>query len=139
MYDRYADALRRLDAGLNLAIENHVLDPIDFDRWAELSPGLTLDVEHLWKFTLKDGPMSLLLAQLERFLERHSRKLQHVHLLGYHPGGEEHQPVHFHPELVTEVFSRLAAYGYSNLVVSEADLPFQTHDLLSADVELFNR
>ena len=50
MFDRYGKALLELAPDLDLAIENHVLNLDQFDRWADQSPGLTLDVEHLWKF-----------------------------------------------------------------------------------------
>ena len=139
MFDRHQGALLKLDPKLDLAIENHVLDLDRFEQWAERSPGLTLDVEHLWKFTLHDAPFATLMDHVERFLVKHAGKLQHVHLPGYQPGGEEHQPVHYHEELATEVMTRLANHGFSKLVVSELDSPFQSHDFLKKDVEMFNR
>lgn len=137
MYQRHAAALREREPQIVLAVENHVLDLNQFDRWAEEHPSLTLDVEHLWKFTLRDAPLGTLLEHLERFLGRHSEKLQHVHLLGYQPGDEEHQPIHYNAELAIEVLTRLSAHGFKKLVVSEADTPFQTLENLSSDVRLF--
>ena len=61
MFDRYAEALLRLEPALALAIETHNLTPEQFDRWAERGPGLTLDVEHLWKYTLRNAPLNVLL------------------------------------------------------------------------------
>ena len=139
MFDRYGAALLALAPDLDLAIENHILDADGFERWAEQSPGLTLDVEHLWKFTLHDAPLKTLLDRVELFLGRHARKLHHVHLPGYHPGQDEHCPSHFHEEMVTEVMTRLADHGFSKLVVSELDAPYQTLEFLRCDVEMFNR
>src|SRR3954452_4970277 len=61
MGDRYAEGLLRLEPGLRLAVENHNLTPEELTRWAEGSPGLALDVEHLWKYTLRDAPLTRLL------------------------------------------------------------------------------
>ncbi|HEY0983985.1 hypothetical protein [Schlesneria sp.] len=139
MFDRYAKALLDLSPDLDLAIENHVLDLNQFDQWAERSPGLTLDVEHLWKFTLHDAPFSTLLEHVDRFLNRFAGKLQHVHMPGYTPGQDEHQPIHFNEELAFEVISRLNAHGFSKLVVSELASEFQTLEYLQRDVQMFDR
>lgn len=139
MFDKCAKGLLEIDPGLDLAIENHVLDLAGFERWADVSPGLTLDVEHLWKFTLHDVPFSTLLEHVDRFLKKHSGKLQHVHLPGYRPGDEEHQPIHFNEELGAEILSRLADCGFSKLVVSELDSPFQTEEYLKRDVAFYDR
>ncbi len=139
MFDRYGAALKELAPDLNLAIENHVLDRDDFERWADRNPGLTLDVEHLWKYTLHDAPLATLLNHVDRFLEQHARKLHHVHLPGYQPGGEEHHPIHDNEEMATQVMTRLAEHGFTKLVVSELDAPFQTHEYLRQDVMLFER
>ena len=138
MFKKHGQALLDIDSTISLAIENHKLDPAGFESWAEESRGLTLDVEHLWEFTLPGASFKDLLAQIDRFLDRHAKKLQHVHLLGYHPGGEEHLPVHRHPELAIEVWDRLASHGFGKLVVSEADLPYQTRESLEKDVALFD-
>ena len=139
MFDRYGKALLELAPDLDLAIENHVLNLDQFDRWADQSPGLTLDVEHLWKFTLHDAPFSTLLEHLDRFLNRSAGKLQHVHLPGYLPGQDEHQPIHFNEQLASEVITRLAAHGFSKLVVSELAAEFQTLEYLQRDVQMFDR
>lgn len=139
MFDRYASVLREIDPEMDLAVENHVLDLPNFDRWADGNPGLTLDVEHLWKFTLCNAPLGDLLEKVDRFLERHAAKLQHVHLPGYVPGGEEHCPIHHSPQMATEVLTRLAEHGFSKLIVSEADQPFQTLEFLQQDVDWFEK
>ncbi len=139
MFDRYNTALLKLDQKLDLAIENHILELDRFEQWAERSPGLTLDVEHLWKFTLHNVPFATLMDHVERFLAKHASKLQHVHLPGYQAGGEEHQPVHFNEELATEVMTRLTDHGFTKLVVSELDSSFQSLEYLKKDVEMFDR
>ena len=86
MYDRYAEALLRLDPGVRLAVENHRLSPAGLIDWAEGNPGLALDIEHLWKFTLLDAPLGRLLDEVRAFLAHFGGKLRHVHLPGYWPG-----------------------------------------------------
>ena len=137
LFDLYEETLYRLEPKLPLAVENHQLNHLEFDRWAERNPGLTLDVEHLWKYTLKDGPLDELLATLEGFLTRFGDKLHHVHLPGYRIGAQEHGPMHVSPEMVTCVFTLLADYGFEELVVSEADEEFQNDADLRRDVALF--
>src|SRR5205085_764095 len=83
MHDRYRDELLRLEPALRLAVENHRLTPDGLTAWAERSDGLTLDVEHVWKFSLRDAPLAELLGWLRAFLGRHAGKLRHVHLPGY--------------------------------------------------------
>ena len=139
MYDRYGEMLLKIDPDLDLAIENPVLDLEGFERWADRSPGLTLDVEHLWMFTLHDAPFATLLHHVDRLLQRHAGKLQHVHLPGYRPGDIEHQPIHFNEELGREILTRLSDHGFSKLVVSEADTAFQTAEFLERDVAFFDR
>lgn len=139
MFDRYAKAIGQIDAGLDLAIENHVLDESQFDHWAEISPGLTLDVEHLWKYTLHDAPIEKLLEWVDRLLSRHAHKLHHVHMPGYRPGIEEHQPIYFSPVMATETLTRLADVGFGKLVVSESDIEYQTEEFLRNDVEFFQK
>jgi sugar phosphate isomerase/epimerase len=137
MFDRYGKRLLELDPNLDLAIENHVLDQDQINSWAECNPGLTLDVEHNLKYTLNDAPFSTLIEHVERFLKSYSDKLQHVHLPGYRPGDEEHQPIHFTPELGTQILTRLADHGFTKLVVSELDSPFQSLEYLQRDVAMF--
>lgn len=139
MFDRYGAELLALEPTFDLAIENHILDQQQFDEWAERSPGLTLDVEHLWKYTLRDAPLAKLLEHVERLLQRHAGKLHHVHLPGYLPGGDEHLPIHHSSELAMEIMTRLNAHGFAKLVVSEADTPFQTVEFLEKDAQLFDR
>jgi hypothetical protein len=137
MFDKYGEQLLGLDPTLALAVENHRLDAASLHDWARRSPGLTLDVEHLWKFTLEDGSFDELVDVLDGFLLRHVDKLQHVHLPGYWAGGAEHRPMHHEPQMVVPVLSLLADYGFRNLIVSEANEDYQTLDDLSRDVRLY--
>jgi sugar phosphate isomerase/epimerase len=138
VYDRHHEALLRLEPGLRPAVENHKLSPEGFAAWADRNPGLALDVEHLWKFTLGDGPLRDLLAGLRRFLGRFGGKLRHVHLPGYWPGFAEHRPLSCAREMVLPVLSLLAEAGFEGLVVSEADPEYQNEQELRMDVLLFD-
>jgi len=138
VYDRHHDALLRLEPGLRPAVENHDLPPEGFAAWAEGNPGLALDVEHLWKFTLGDGPLRDLLAELRRFLGRFGGKLRHVHLPGYWPGFDTHRPMYCSREMVFPVLSLLAEAGFEGLVVSEASPEYQNGQELRMDVLLFD-
>jgi hypothetical protein len=95
-------------------------------------------VEHLWKFTLGDGPLRDLLAELRRFLGRFGGKLRHVHLPGYWPGFDTHRPMYCSREMVFPVLSLLAEAGFEGLVVSEASPEYQNGQELRMDVLLFD-
>ena len=137
-FDRYGQALLQLEPSLNPAVENHKLSPPEFEQWAEQNPGLTLDVEHFWKFTEHDAPLDRLLSKLQRFLSQYGRTLRHVHLPGYLPGCDEHRPMYASRDLVFVVLSLLDAYNFGGLIVSEVDLPFQNPLELRMDVLLFD-
>ncbi|MEZ6146924.1 MAG: histidinol-phosphatase [Planctomycetaceae bacterium] len=96
------------------------------------------DVEHLWKFTLQDAPLDVLLEVLDGFFGSHFDKIAHVHLPGYFPSEEEHRPMSSSPVAVRSVLSLLADYGFSGLVVSEADPEYQTLEGLREDVDFFH-
>jgi sugar phosphate isomerase/epimerase len=138
MYDKYHAALLRLEPELRLAVENHKLSLDGFAAWAEHNPGLALDVEHLWKFTLRDGPLHALLEQVRTFLTRYGNKLRHVHLPGYWPGFAEHRPLYCAREMVFPVLSLLAEAGFEGLVVSEVSPEFQNRYDLRMDVLLYD-
>jgi hypothetical protein len=137
MFDRFAERLLQLEPRLVLAIENHKLSPEAFEQWAERSPGMALDVEHLWKFTLKNGPLDALLERLRVLLAEHGTKLRHVHMPGYWPGFEEHRPMYCAREMVQPVLSQLASAGFEGLVVSEVEEKYQNPEELRMDVLLF--
>jgi len=137
MCDKYCEGLLRLEPGLQLAIENGRLTPERFSDWAERNPGLALDVEHLWKFTLHDCPLEQLLDQVRTLLKTFGHKLRHVHLPGYWPGFREHRPMYCAREMIFPVLSLLAEAHFEGLVVSEANPEFQNAAELRMDVLLF--
>jgi hypothetical protein len=138
MFDRYADQLLDTHPALQLAVENQVLDTAQFQRWAETNQWLTLDVEHLWKFTLRDAPLQLLLDRVEKFLIRYGHKTVHVHLPGYLAGAAEHRPMYCAPDMVFPILEMLAEREFAGLIVSEIDLKFQNAADLHRDILFFN-
>jgi len=138
MFDKYHQSLLSLEPNLRLAIENHKLTPEGFTAWAERSPGLTLDVEHLWKFTVGDGPLSSLLDHLQGFLTRFADKLLHVHLPGYWPGFAEHRPQYCSREMVFAGLTLLHKARFAGLIVSEVNQEFQNPLELRMDTLLFD-
>ncbi|NUQ64790.1 MAG: sugar phosphate isomerase/epimerase [Pirellulales bacterium] len=139
MLRRYAERILAHDASIRLGLENHRLDRDQFSRWAEESAWLTLDVEHLWKLTLRDSALGELLEQLDGFLSRYGDKLVHVHLPGYMPGSPEHRPIHRAGDAALPILSMLAAHRFEGMVVSEADPEYQNATDLAQDVLLFER
>jgi hypothetical protein len=138
MFDKFQKTLLGLEPSLGLAVENHKLTLEDFAAWAKRNPALTLDVEHLWKYTLLDCTLERLLQEVREFLGRHAAKLQHVHLPGYWPGLDEHRPMYCAREMIFPILSLLEQAGFEGLVVSEAHLAFQTPNDLRMDVLLFD-
>ena len=139
MMDLWGHELRAQCPGIRLAVENHILNEKEFWHWAESNPGLNLDVEHFWMFTLKDAPLARLEKTLVRFLENHSGRLNHVHLPGYVPGYEEHRPMYCSRELMFLVWDLLEQHAYAGFVVSEVDSAYQTPQDLRMDLLLFER
>ena len=139
MFDAWGKEFEVQEPGIRLAVENHQLNENEFWEWAEKNPGLNLDVEHLWKFTLKDAPLDRLLQVLEKFLGRYAEKLYHVHLPGYVPGEEEHRPMYCNREFVHGVWNLLEEVPYRGLVVSEVNSEYQTDQDLRMDMLLFER
>lgn len=137
MFDSYGSQLKRLEPSIRLAVENHRLDDTNLHRWARQSPGLTLDVEHLWKFTLRDSPLDHLVDQLDLLLSRYVEKIYHVHLPGYLAGGDEHRPMHHGRQMALAALSLLADHGYRRLIVSEANEAYQNLNELAGDVRLY--
>jgi hypothetical protein len=137
MFDCYGAALREHEPTLVLAIENHKLTLDAFDRWADASLALTLDVEHLWKYTLQDAALPVLLEHVERFLTRFGPKLRHVHLPGYWAGFAEHRPMYCAREMIFPILGLLADAAFQGLIVSEANPEYQNTHELRMDVLLF--
>ena len=138
-FNFYSSALQSACPDMHVAVENHALDLPGFKSWEQDSPALTLDMEHLWKYTLSDSSLEVLLSFLRRFLQESGHKLHHVHLPGYHPGHAEHHPLHHSAAMVAEVFTVLTDYGFAGLIVSEADPPFQNAADLSRDVAVYRQ
>jgi sugar phosphate isomerase/epimerase len=137
MIRRYGPRLLEYDATLRLGVENHRLDLEQLECWAVENTWLTLDVEHLWKFTLEDSPLDVLLGVINDFLSRFRDKLIHVHLPGYAPQCDEHRPMYCSREMVLPVLSLLADYHFDGLIVSEVNAQFQNVHELRMDVLLF--
>lgn len=137
MFRLYSQDMDDLVPGICLAVENHHLNPKNFWHWAETHQWLTLDVEHLWKHTLKQAPLPELLSVLKKFLKKHGTQLRRVHLPGYEPGGREHQPASFNPKLARKVFTALSKIDYQGLVVSEARPSMQKPKFLNNDVAMY--
>jgi len=137
--DRYGERLRQLAPDMRLAVENHKLDRQAFIDWAERNPGLTLDVEHVWQFTLSDCPLAELLEFLESFLRRYADKLHHVHMPGYLPGQPQHRPMYCSRDLTLNVLTLLDQIGFEGLIVSEVNPEFQNLHDLRMDLLLYER
>jgi sugar phosphate isomerase/epimerase len=137
MLRRYGSWLLKEDMTLRLGVENHRLTRAEFERWAVDNTWLTLDVEHLWKFTLQDSPLDSLLSAVADFLVRFGDKLVHVHLPGYAPGLDEHRPMYCSSEMVLPVLTLLADHHFDGLIVSEVNPQFQNVHELRMDVLLF--
>jgi hypothetical protein len=138
MFEAFGETLRSLHPTIRLAVENHRESPEGLHTWAETNPGLTLDVEHVWKFTLHDCPLDELLTTLRGLLERHAAKVHHVHLPGYLPGWKEHCPMYYAREMVFPVLSLLEKFHFTGFAVSEVEIEFQTVNDLRMDLLLFD-
>ncbi|MBI1314037.1 hypothetical protein GC176_22305 [bacterium] len=139
MRERYGGVLLGLKPDIVLAVENHKLTPAAFDEWADSNTYLTLDVEHVWKFTLEDGPFDGLIDTVQTFVNRHGDKLRHVHMPGYVPGFGEHRPMYCSRDKVFAVLSMLQKVDYRGLVVSEINAEYQNELDLRMDRLLFDR
>ncbi len=131
--------LRELHPTIRLAVENGALDLEGFWQWAEESPGLNLDVEHLWLYSLEGNPIEVWVETLERFLEAYHDKLYHVHMPGCKPGQAEHRPAYLNPRMACELWWLLDQYQFGGLAVSELNLEWQVPEHLERDVALFRR
>ncbi len=137
MLKEYGKALLEIDPDIRPAVENHRMSLEDFWRWADENTWLTLDVEHLWKYSLEDAPLERLLEVMRDFMAHYGDKLCHSHLPGYEPGAKEHRPSYFSPRMVESVFDLYKDYGFEGLIVSEARPALQTPRDLQADIRLY--
>lgn len=139
MLRSYGRRLLEMEPHLRLAVENGRQRKSDFWTWAESHEYLTLDVEHVWKFTLRDCSYGELLDTVDEFLDRFGHKVLHLHMPGYVPGQPEHRPAYRNANLCHAIWSRMEKRRFLGLVVSEADVEFQTDQHLRRDVILFDR
>lgn len=122
---------------IQLAVENHFIHFNDLGNWLRTCSAATLDIEHLWKFTLHDCELSALLPVVKQLLHEHGDKIKHIHLPGYLPGQAEHKPMYCSRDMVLGVFDILYAEDYEGMVVSELNVPFQNEFELKMDRLLF--
>lgn len=140
MIERYGDALRARLPEVRLGVENGGLrEPDQWQAWAEGNEWLTLDVEHLWKYTLPGQPLEALKESAAKFLERYGAKLVHVHLPGHLPGFPEHRPLYTSREFAFAIWDLLDACEFEGLVVSEINQRYQNPQELRMDWLLFER
>lgn len=140
MFDQYGETIFQLDPTVRLGVENHFLESdVQLREWAEASPYLTLDIEHLWIFTRQDCSLKALLQSVDYLLAEFGGKIIHIHLPGYLPGYKEHRPQYCSRSMVMKVFSLLADHEYDGLVVSEIANRFQNAEELMMDRLLFRR
>ena len=139
MFRRYAELLRAIDPRIPLAIENQRVPAASLAAWVHEHGSVTLDIEHIWKFSLHDGPIEDLFALVRGVFERASECIKHIHMPGYLPGPTEHRPMYTSREFCMGVFDILADHNFAGLVVSEVDLQFQNYIELRMDRLLFER
>jgi hypothetical protein len=109
----------------------------EFERWADASPWLTLDVEHMWIYTAGDRSLKQLMNYLAWFLDEFAEKLVHVHLPGYLPGFKVHRPQYCSRKMVMQVFTKLADANFEGLIVSEIANKYQNPEELQMDMLMF--
>jgi hypothetical protein len=139
MFEAYGASLLSIEPTLRLGIENHRLDRKAFEAWADRCSWLTLDVEHLWMYTLAGESLSTLERTLETFLGKYASKLVHVHLPGHLAGYGEHRPMYCSREMVMMTFTLLEEADYDGLVVGELDPEYQNEAELKMDALLYQR
>lgn len=139
MLKRYGDQLRAIDSHIVLAVETMRVPPSELPEWAQQQDAVTLDMEHIWKFSLHDAPLEQLFTLIRRIFHKAAANVVHVHMPGYLPGQGEHRPMYTSREFCIGLFDILADYEFRGLVVSEADMDFQNPFELKMDVLLFQR
>lgn len=140
MFDAYGDDLMAIDSSVRLGVENHFLDTdAKLREWAENSPRLTLDIEHLWLFTQPDASVKQLVQSVDLLFEEFGEKIIHIHLPGFLPGFKEHRPQYCSRGMVLKMFSLLADREYGGFVVSETASRYQNPEELMMDRLLYKR
>lgn len=139
MFRRYIESLTAIDSNIPLAIENQRVPAADLAAWVQERGSVTLDIEHIWMFSLPEATMEQLFALVREVFEAASECIKHIHMPGYLPGQGEHRPMYTSREFCTGVFDILADYDFAGLVVSEVDMQFQNEFELRMDMLLFER
>lgn len=139
MLRQYGEQMMAIHPTIALSEETMRVPPDEFPRWLETHKHVTLDIEHIWKFSLNDGPLDELLRLVESIFATHGDRVRHVHMPGYLPGQGEHRPMYTSREFCFGVFDILDDNDYEHLVVSEVDMEFQNATELRMDVLLFER
>lgn len=132
-----AKEIKLIAPEIQLAVENHFIHFNDLDTWLRTYGAATLDIEHLWKYTLHDCELSALLPVVQKLMHEHGEKIKHIHLPGYLPGQAEHKPMYCSRDMVLSIFDILHAEKYEGMVVSELNVPFQNEFELKMDRLLF--
>ncbi|MDG1897269.1 MAG: hypothetical protein P8J37_20425 [Fuerstiella sp.] len=139
MFRRYADSLKAIDSRIPLAIENQRVPSADLSAWVQERGAVTLDIEHIWMFSLPDATLDELFGLVRDVFESASECVRHIHMPGYLPGQGEHRPMYTSREFCMGIFDILADYNFAGLVVSEVDMQFQNEFDLRMDMLLFER
>ena len=138
MFDLYGDTVQRENPQVRIGVENGDLDVVSFQRWARENEFLTFDVEHLWKFTLRDAADEIFLTVVDQFLAECADRIVHVHFPGYAIGTDTHRPIYLAGRTGHEVLTLLDRHGYTGFVVSELDSAWQTTTQIRADYDYYH-
>lgn len=82
MLRRYGDRMKAIHPTISLAEETMRVPADDFLHWVDQHDSVTLDVEHIWKFSLHDGPLADLFALVRTVFSHHGDKVKHIHMPG---------------------------------------------------------
>ena len=134
-----AQRIRTIDPRIQLSVENQTVEFDKLDSWILANDNITLNVEFLWKNTLKDCDLDQLKSVVGRLFHNYGDRFRAVHLSGYSPGGKIKSPLFKSAEMVSAIFDTLLAENYHGMVVSEIDVEQQTSHNLKEEFDLFNQ
>lgn len=135
----YGESMSAIHPGIILAEETMRVPVDEFLNWVRRHEHVTLDIEHIWKFSLHDSPLEQLFELVRSIFREFADRVRHVHMPGYLPGQGEHRPMYTSREFCMGIFDILADYDFDGLVVSETDVVFQNPLDLKMDMLLFER
>jgi len=139
MMKRYGDLVKAIHPNIVLGIETMRVPPDELIEWAQQHGSVTLDMEHIWKFSLQDVPLQKMFDTVNDIFQQAAECVVHVHMPGYLPGPLEHRPMYTSREFCMGIFDILANHNFAGLVVSEVDMEFQNPFELKMDTLLFER